>query len=103
MAGRSAGEGREPRHGRPRRRRVAHRERGPPDPVEGESAPATAAAVGTRTASPMPFAPYGPSGCGSSTKIRSTGGIPAAGMIPSDFSVSVTGTPSRTTNASLRA
>ena len=36
-------------------------------------------------------------------RIVSTGGMPAAGMMPRDFSVSVTGTPSRRTNSSLRA
>ena len=39
-------------------------------PSNACSAPATAAAVGTRTASPAPFAPYGPSGCGSSIRMR---------------------------------
>ena len=40
------------------------------------SAPATAAAVGTSAASPMPLAPYGPSGCGTSTRMHSTSGMP---------------------------
>ena len=72
-------------------------------PSNAYSAPATAAGVGTRTASPAPLAPYGPSGWASSTMMTSTGGIAAAGRIPSDLSVVVTGTESSVTNASVSA
>ena len=72
-------------------------------PSNAWSAPATAAAVGTRAASPTPLAPCGPSGWGTSTRIVSTGGIVAAGMIPSDLSVSVSGMPPTTRNSSVSA
>src|SRR5205823_8858935 len=71
-------------------------------PSNSCSAAATADAVGTSATSPTPFAPYGPSGWGSSTKTTSTGGIPAGGMMFNDFRVSVLTCPSSTTNSSLR-
>src|SRR5439155_25717933 len=71
-------------------------------PSNSCNAAATADAVGTSAISPTPFAPYGPSGCGSSTKMTSTGGMPAGGMMLSDLSVSVLTNPSSMTNSSDR-
>ena len=51
-------------------------------PSKASSAPATAAAVGTRPISPTPLAPNGPSGSGSSTRITSTSGMSRARSTP---------------------
>ena len=72
-------------------------------PSNASSAPATAAAVGTRPISPTPLAPNGPSGSGSSTRMTSTSGMSRARSTPSSRSLKVTGMPSSQGSSSVSA
>ena len=84
--------------------RVAHREARPADAVEGvERARHGRRRRARAPPRPRPWRRTGPRAAAPRRGSTSTGGMPAAGMMPSDLSVSVTGTPPSITNASVSA